>query len=299
MSCQQNAGQAAKASARNGVSKTANKVAYAVGAALTTAAGAGVGGMIGAGIGSILGPPGTVAGAGVGAVAGGRMGYRVARDTRDKIREVSRRAAAEKAWKDSRAGQRAVKSRTTQLQRAGEAYKARTAKLEARQETSVKQYQVAKKEWLAQNTGLNAALKSPKEAVISPEGKAAAAGVLQGALNVAGQVLSEAGQTSRPGGQASGPAGRDLGRRVGQETVRQARQYRSRVEEARQKAWLGSPEGQVTEAKYKKTMKKLKTQQEAAAGAYNRRRTTINRSYNTSRSNFLSQHSQSAASQTA
>ncbi len=249
MSCQQNAAKvAAKAGVRNGVSKTANKIAYAVGAAITTATGAGVGGAIGAGIGSILGPPGTVTGAGVGTVVGGRVGYRVARDTRDRIREVSRRAAEEKAWKDSRAGQRAVKTRTTQLQRAGEAYKATTTKIEARQETSVKQYQAAKKEWLAQNAGLNAALKSPKEAVMSPEGKAAAAGVLQGALNVAGQVLSEAGQTSRPGGQP-GPAGRDLGRRVGQETVRQARQYRSRVEEARQKAWLDSPEGQVTEAK--------------------------------------------------
>ncbi len=127
---------------------------------------------------------------------------------------------------------------------------------------------------------------------MSPEGKAAATGVLQGALNVAGQVLSETGQTSRSGGQA----GRDLGRRVGQETVRQARQYRSRVEEAKQKAWLGSPEGQVTEAKYKKSMSKLKAHQEKAADAYNQRRMTLNRSYNTARSNFRSCHRQNAGS---
>ncbi len=283
MSCQQNSAAAAGAGVKNGVAGTASKVAYAIGAATTTGVGASVGGLIGGGIGAILGPAGAAAGTATGMAVGGRAGYKTAQGARAAIQETRQRAATEKAWKDSKAGQRAIKSRNTQWQRAREKYTNTTTKLKAQKDTATKRYQAAKEEWMNENTGLNAALKGgTRGAAMTPEARAAAAGVAAGVVNVIGQTITR--QARGGGGQ------QDLGKKVGVAAYQQMKQYKTRVEEAKLNAWLSSPEGKVANAHYEKTMNTFKAQEEQHAAQYNQVRASANRRYNTTRTKFSEQY---------
>ncbi len=283
MSCQQNSSAAAGAGVKNGVPGTAGKVAYAIGAAAATGVGAGVGGVLGSGIGAILGPAGAVTGAAAGVAIGGRVGYKTAQGARDAIRETRQRAAEEKAWKDSQAGQRAIKTRNTQQQRAKGKYANATAGIKAKKEAATKRYQAAKEEWTSANTGLNAAIKGgARGAAMTPEVRAAAGGVAAGVVNVIGQTITR--EARGGGGQ------QDLGKKVGVEAYQQMKQYKTRVEEAKLNAWLSSAEGKVANARYEKRMNTLKAQGEQHAVRYNQARASANQRYNTTRAKFSGQY---------
>jgi len=275
MSCQQNSASAARAGARSGISNLAGKAAFAAGASMTTGSGAILGATIGSGFGDLLGPGGSVAGGVLGGALGGSAGYKSAENIRDGIRQVRRQVGEERAWQGSKAGQRAKKTRQTQRSRAKEKYEAAMAPVNAKKEATTQRYQAAKAEWMSKNTGMSAAReKGIKGAFKTPEAKAAALGIAQGAFNVAGRTVTN----SR--------VGADLQAEIGMETYQQAGRLKDRVEQSRNAAWMNSPEGKAAHKKYQKAKDRFKAQAGELTAQYKKARVTANKRYDTARLKF-------------
>jgi len=289
VSCETNRNGAAQAAGQNGISTTASKSSFSVGSMIGKGGGAAVGFGVGFAAGTVAAGPGlgSMAGGLAGAYLGYKAGDALLSDKIDnKLRERAERARQERTWKASPAGQKAIATRNERLRAAKGAYEEGMAAIKPREKEVKAAYDKAKSQWLKANSGASAIRDGNiGQALTSPEAKAALGGLVEGAIRVAGQterdkrmnkVMEGWGATPTPGDRISG------------EVIKQAADYKSRLEAAREQAWLDSPEGEVVKERYDKGMAQLKPAKQEVSRKYADTKESAEEKYNQARTKFLS-----------
>ncbi len=252
MSCQNNANRNTGAAIKCGISGVASKAAF-ISAGMA----------IGIGAGFVAGPVGAFAGGVVGGVVGRRIAVK---------RERKRFAAAEeKRWQASAEGKEAVRVRSKALDKVKLPYRAKVDKFKAREEKIKGEYGAAKQAWLSQQKGV-AASTSVKEAISSPEVRAAAASAGGAALTAAMQY----------------GIGKSFNRRDAVwMAAGTAMSYPDVLKTARERRWQQSPEGQEATAKYQKKTTDLKVKWKSTKRKYRQKRKIIEDRYDQVKDDFF------------
>lgn len=288
MSCENNLNQAGQAATRSGISSTASKSSYSAGRIIGKGGGAIAGFGTGFGIGSLVAPglgsmAGGLAGAYIGYKAGGKLADKVA----NKMRERAAQAALERTWKASPAGQKAITTRNERLRAAKATYDVTMSGIKPKEMAIKQTYEKAKSQWLKVNSGISAIRDGNMgKTLTSPEAKAALGGLVEGALRVTGQTVRDQRMSSITDGAYVPPRPGD---RVAKEVLSQASQYKTRLEQVREQAWLDSPEGQTAKERYDKGVAQVKAAKQEASGKYTAAKEAIETRYNTARTKFLDQ----------
>ncbi len=252
MSCQNNANRSTKAAIKCGISGVASKAAFIT-------AGMAIG--IGAGFGA--GPVGAFAGGVVGGVVGRRIAVK-----RERKRFV---AAEEKRWQDSAERRKAVRAYNKSMGKVKRPYQAKVDKFEAREEKIKGEYKAAKQAWLSQQKGV-ASSTSVKEAISSPEVRAAAASAGGAALTAAMQY----------------GIGKSFNRRDAVwMAAGTALSYPDVLKTARNRLWQQSPEGQEATAKYQKDTTNLEVKWKSTKRKYRQKRKVIEDKYEQAKDDFF------------
>lgn len=269
MSCQNNSNKNVAAAVKGGISSLGSKAAYVAG----TAGGA----TAGAAVGSLFVP---MVGTAVGGVVGGWAGAKLV--ARAQRKRIERREEA--AWQGSSPGIKAVSQRDRRLAKARESYQKQDANLRAQKAGIEDKYQRVRKKGIEAVSGARG--QGLKGLATSPEAKAAGGAVLSGVAKVAGlAVIEEMGgySQSRPPAQRTQRAAARLGR----EAIRGAGGMKGRVEEAREKAWLSTPEGKTTQEKYESDMKAWQRKKSEFGRQYALAREKVEGQYELARDEFM------------
>jgi hypothetical protein len=252
MSCQNNANRTTGAAIKCGISGVASKAAYMAG-----------GIAIGTGVGLVAGPVGALAGGVVGGVAGRRIAV--------KLERKRFAAAEEKRWQNSAEGKKARRVRNKALDKARLAYRAKVDPFKAREEKIKGEYKAAKQAWLGRQKGV-ASSTSVKEAISSPEARAAAESVGAAAITAAMRYSMGVSINRRDAvWMAAGTA----------------MSYPGLLKNTRERLWQQSSEGQEAMAKYQKGMTNLKAQWKPIKREYKQKRRAIEKKYEQARDDFF------------
>lgn len=260
MSCQNNANHSAQLALKCGIVKAAGIGGYMAGAW----AGAALGGTAG----RRLGPLGTTGGA----LVGGTAAYGLLK--RVKAWRTKRRAekAAQRAWLASQAGRRATTDYSRKLAAAQQRYTAALNKLKLERARFKADYELAREQGLAESGQLKTA-KSMKEAIRSPEVKAAAGQALSGAMAVGAHYALE---------------GRTMARNAAiRAAFRGVANYGATVDLVREKMWLETPAGQAAAAQYEEKLRAWQQRKAALTDRHQLQLDKIETAYNNTRQTYL------------
>ena len=232
---------------------------------------------MGAAAGSLFSP---VVGTAVGGVVGGWAGAKLV--ARVQRKRIERREEA--AWQGSSPGIKAVSQRDRKLAKAKESYQKQDAKLRAQKAGIEDKYQQVRKKGFEAVSGTRG--QGLKGLATSPEAKAAGGAVFSGVAKVAGlAVVEEMGGYAQ--GRSPGHRTQRAAARLGREAIRGAGGMKGRVEEAREKAWLSTQEGNATQEKYESDMKAWQRKKSALGRQYALAREKVEGQYELARDEFV------------